>query len=182
MKQEIIKKKTKTGIEVSFKNAEAAEAEDEINYLKQCCGETRFLLSEPEDVAYTVEGEEKFLEEYANSDNSLMLNAYINGRLIGNCSFAPISNANRLKHRCSMGIALIKKYCGQGIGELMLEILIGRAKEAGFEIMELDVVSANIRAKKLYERLGFVEYGVRKNAMKYKDGTYSDEILMALEL
>ena len=38
--------------------------------------------------------------------------------------------------------------------------------------MELNVVSRNERAVKLYEKMGFVKSGSIPNAMKHKDGTY----------
>ncbi|MBQ9023478.1 MAG: GNAT family N-acetyltransferase [Eubacterium sp.] len=173
---------TKTGMEVEFKSADPGEAELEIAYLKQCCKETRYLLSEPEDIAYTVESEEKFISDYETSDNSLMLNAYVNGTLIGNGSFAPVRDAKRLSHRCSMGIALFREFCGMGIGELLLNILMEQAKKASFEIMELDVVTTNTNAIRLYEKLGFETIGERKRAIKYKDGTYADELLMVKTL
>ena len=182
MKCERIKKTTRTGLEVEFKSADAGEAEVEIAYLKQCCGETRYLLSEPEDIEYTVEAEEAFLSDYEQSKHSLMLNAYVDGTLIGNGSFAPVGDAKRLSHRCSMGIALFQEFCGQGIGELLLGLLADWAKKSGFEIMELDVVSTNIHAIRLYEKLGFETIGKRKHAIKYKDGTYADEYLMAKNL
>ena len=43
------------------------------------------------------------------------------------------------------------------------------------------MVSDNEPARRLYERLGFVEYGVEKSSLK-QDGRYYDEILMALDL
>jgi hypothetical protein len=39
----------------------------------------------------------------------------------------------------------------------------------------------DVAVRQLYARLGFVEYGVEKNSLKY-DGKYYDEILMAKEL
>jgi hypothetical protein len=39
----------------------------------------------------------------------------------------------------------------------------------------------NETARRLYARLGFVEYGIEKNSLKY-GGRYYDEILMAKDL
>ncbi len=182
LKFERIRKITKTGLEVEFKSADVSEAEIEIEYLKRCCGETRFLLSEPEDVEYTVEMEKIFLTDHEQSDNSLMLNAYVDGVLIGNGSFTPVGPAKRLAHRCSAGIAIFQEYCGKGVGELLFHILIEQARKAGFEIMELDVVPENANAIRLYEKLGFEKIGERKRAIRYKDGTYAGEYLMARDL
>jgi hypothetical protein len=49
------------------------------------------------------------------------------------------------------------------------------------ELIQLSVVVGNEQARRLYARLGFVEYGIEKNSLKYR-GRYYDEILMANEL
>jgi RimJ/RimL family protein N-acetyltransferase len=49
------------------------------------------------------------------------------------------------------------------------------------ELIQLAVVSDNEAARRLYQRLGFVEYGIEKKALK-QDGRYYDEVLMAKEL
>ena len=43
------------------------------------------------------------------------------------------------------------------------------------------MVRDNEQARRLYARLGFVEYGVEKNALKHGGGYY-DEVLMAKDL
>ena len=52
------------------------------------------------------------------------------------------------------------------------------AKKAGYEQAELTTVSTNTAAKSLYEKLGFVQYGVQPHSRKMKDGSYQDEIFM----
>ena len=64
----------------------------------------------------------------------------------------------------------------------MLEALLDIAKEVGYEQAELDVISTNDAAKALYEKLGFVKYGVFPNNVKYKDGTYGDSEWMMKRL
>ena len=49
------------------------------------------------------------------------------------------------------------------------------------EVIQLAVVSGNDAALRLYNRLGFVQYGVEPNALK-QEGRYFDEILMTKEL
>jgi ribosomal protein S18 acetylase RimI-like enzyme len=44
---------------------------------------------------------------------------------------------------------------GQGLGTLLIHHLIEQAKQQGFATAALDVSSANPRAQKLYEQLGF---------------------------
>ena len=82
----------------------------------------------------------------------------------------------------SNGIALFQKYTGFGLGRLMMKSLIAKAKDAGFEQMELTVYSNNQNAIRLYESMGFVETGRLPNASKYDDGTYSDDVFMVKKL
>jgi hypothetical protein len=48
-------------------------------------------------------------------------------------------------------------------------------------LIQLSVVVGNEQARRLYARLGFVEYGIEKNSLKFR-GSYFDEILMAKDL
>ena len=48
-------------------------------------------------------------------------------------------------------------------------------------MIQLAVVSDNEQARRLYAGLGFLEYGIEKNALK-QDGHYYDEVLMAKDL
>lgn len=67
-----------------------------------------------------------------------------------------------------------------GVGRRLVETIIGCARER-VELIQLTVVSDNEQARRLYERLGFVEYGLEKKALK-QDGRYYDEVLMAKDL
>ena len=53
---------------------------------------------------------------------------------------------------------------------------------AGYEQLELDVVSENKRAIALYESLGFVEYGRNPRGFKSKYTGYQELVYMRLEL
>jgi RimJ/RimL family protein N-acetyltransferase len=67
-----------------------------------------------------------------------------------------------------------------GVGRRLVETIIEFARER-VELIQLTVVSENEQARRLYERLGFLEYGIEKKALK-KDGRYYDEVLMAKDL
>jgi ribosomal protein S18 acetylase RimI-like enzyme len=67
-----------------------------------------------------------------------------------------------------------------GIGRRLAETVIELARQQ-VELIQLKVVSDNQEARRLYASLGFVEYGVEKNGLKY-GGRYYDEILMAKDL
>ncbi len=60
----------------------------------------------------------------------------------------------------------------------MLQAVLETAKTSGYEQAELEVVTTNEPAIRLYESLGFEIYGKFLRNMKYKDGTYADTYRM----
>ncbi|WP_455014352.1 N-acetyltransferase family protein [Hominenteromicrobium sp.] len=56
------------------------------------------------------------------------------------------------------------------------------ARRMGFGQIELGVFSCNGRAKRLYEKMDFVCCGTTPRAVRYKDGSYDDEIMMVKRL
>jgi len=67
-----------------------------------------------------------------------------------------------------------------GVGRRLVETIVEFARDR-VELIQLSVVSENEQARRLYEHLGFVEYGIEKKALK-QDGRYYDEVLMAKDL
>jgi ribosomal protein S18 acetylase RimI-like enzyme len=67
-----------------------------------------------------------------------------------------------------------------GVGRRLVETIIEFARHR-VEPIQLAVVSDNEPARRLYERVGFLEYGIEKKAQK-QDGHYFDEVLMAKDL
>lgn len=67
-----------------------------------------------------------------------------------------------------------------GIAGRLVETLLDHAR-ARVEVVQLAVIVENIAARRVYERAGFVSYGVEKKALK-QDGGYFDEVLMAVDL
>lgn len=158
------------------------DAQQMIEHIRQSAQDTDFLLRYPEEVTFTLEKEQALLSDLANSSDSMMIAAFIDGILAGSCSFASVGPRLKVKHRCQVGIAVKKEYWHSGIGKILFEEAINQARECGFEQMELEVVSRNMRAIGLYEKMGFEVYGIRKNAMKLKDGNYYSELLMMKRL
>ena len=69
---------------------------------------------------------------------------------------------------------------GAGVARRLVEAIIAYARPR-VELIQLSVVVGNEQARRLYARLGFVEYGIEKNSLKFR-GRYFDEILMAKDL
>ena len=174
--------KLKNGCTAVVRNARPEDAKQTIEYLRTVSGESPFLLREPDEVNFTVEKERAILQNKAESPNEIMLTAYVNGELAGNCSLASQGDKRRTKHRCCVSIALYEKYCNLGLGRILLSTLLELAKQCGYTQAELGVIEGNERAKHVYESLGFKEYGFLPNAMHYKDGATRGEYFMVKEL
>lgn len=157
-------------------------AEDLIRFLKQIAAETPFLTRYPDEVDKTAEDEAEFLARTLDDPTGAMMAATVDGKLAGNCSFFGMGARRKNRHRGSMGIALYEEYWGLGIGSAMIGYLTELAKQAGMEQMELIVVADNERAKALYRKSGFIEYGRLPHGMLFDDGSYHDEIFMYKEL
>ena len=182
MKLDPIELTTKSGLVVTFRSPSLEEARLCIDYLRQVCAETPYLSSEPEEIAFTDEQERAYIAYHQQDPLSLNVNVYADGCLAGNASIKPPRDCMRMRHRAVLGIALYEAYCGMGIGEMLISFLIDKAREAGYETMELQVHAANTRAIRLYQKLGFTEWGRMKKSVKFRDGTYDDELFMQLDL
>lgn len=168
----------KNGRMAVIRNAEPEDAEEMIDYLKTTAEETPFLIRYPEEINITVDEETKFINDCKESELKLLLMAKMDGKHAGNASIMPLGALQRCSHRCSVAIALYQRYCGVGLGKIMLNTILQEAAKAGYEQAELEVVTSNENAIALYKVLGFGIYGERKHSMKYRDGSYADEYLM----
>ncbi len=160
-----------------LRTATADDAQILIDYLKTTAQETDYLISDTDDISFTLQDEIEFINRQNSSANKLMLLGFLNGKHVGNCSL-DIKAANRCKHRASIGIALYQKYTRLGIGTIMMKKLIQIARDQNVEQIELDVMTENTAAISLYKKLGFKICATLKNNYKYKDGTYADAHLM----
>lgn len=104
------------------------------------------------------------------------------GRIVGFLVFTR-NSMKRLNHTGLFGMGILEDYRNQGVGTKLLSQLIGWAKtQEGIEKICLGVFSTNERAIKVYEKFGFKEEGREKRQIKFEDGRYADNVLMALYL
>ena len=66
---------------------------------------------------------------------------------------------------------------GKGKAKALLSHLIQYAKEHNVAQIFLEVNIENLPAISLYETMGFIKTGVRKNYYKMRDGSYKDALL-----
>jgi ribosomal protein S18 acetylase RimI-like enzyme len=72
---------------------------------------------------------------------------------------------------------------GRGVGMALLRSVIEHARNvSGVEILQLTVTVGNEAACALYDRAGFVPYGIEPRALRLAPGDYLDEELRSLDL
>jgi len=169
----------KNGKTLTIRKAKKEDAQEILGYLKKVGGESDNLTFGAEGLPYTVEQEEKVLESYYHSTSSVYLVGVVDGRIIctGNVS-SP--TRERLSHKATIGISVLKEFWGLGVGTCLMNELIDFAKNSDkIEMLHLGVKSDNVNAIALYKKCGFEQIGVYPKFFKI-DGVYYDEVLMNL--
>ncbi len=173
----------KDGRKAVLRNPRNEDIPGLLDYLVRSAGESDFIMRYPEECAkYTAEGEAKWIEDNNSNENAAVLVCEVDGKIAGNCD---ISRHIQMKarHRASVAIALTKEFWGLGIGTAMFNELIRIAEGMdGLLQLELEFIEGNVRARALYEKMGFRIVGVRPDAYRFKDGTLHNEYVMMKKL
>ncbi len=139
------------------------------------------LLLNPEAFGSTYDFEkDQPLERYtAWLAISAVFGAYQNSQLIGTASFTQLSG-QKDSHKGWLRAMYVRPAARRsGAGRQLVQAIINYARPK-VEQLQLTVVSTNLPALRLYQSLGFLQYGLEKNALKHNN-QYSDEILMSLD-
>lgn len=99
-------------------------------------------------------------------------------RVVGWCDVLPAWPA-ACQHRGSLGMGLLAAYRGQGIGRRLMAATLAHARNKGLTRVELEVRADNAPAIALYESMGFVQEGRKRNGDRL-DGVYCDSLMMGL--
>lgn len=169
----------KDGREAVIRSPREEDVPGTLEYLYKTAGETPYLLRTPEEcVKYTYEGEKALFEQINRSDNQAMPVCLVDGRVVGNCQIL-WKTSLKTRHRATVAIAILKEFWGQGIGTKMFETLFRIAENnPNLLQLELDFIEGNVRARALYEKMGFRICGVRPDAIRLPDGTLLNEYSM----
>ena len=104
--------------------------------------------------------------------------AIADGVVIGWCDIYPLEKET-FQHVGVLGMGVHKDHRGLGLGKKLMEKTLAKAKEKGWERIELEVYTTNTAAIRLYESFGFEVEG-RKRKVRKLDGEYYDNLMMAL--
>ena len=140
------------------------------------------LADSPHAFSSTLESEQgQPLDRFAaRRADDFVLGAFSGPHLIGVAGFYVQAKPKHRHKGMLWGMYIRPSHRAAGIGRKLVEGIIAHARQQ-VELLQLFVISDNLPARRLYASLGFVEYGIERNATKYH-GEYHDDVLMALPL
>ena len=122
----------------------------------QACHVTQ--IAELETICFSDPWSEKSIGSELENKLSYWLVAMEGGRVAGY-----VGSQTVLDETDMMNIAVHPDYRRKGIAEALVTALIARLKEQGSTSLMLEVRASNKPARKLYEKMGFVQVGRRPN-------------------
>ena len=157
---------TRYGGRLLLREAQGTDAGAVLAYLNRVGGESDNLLFGKDGFPLPVEREAAFLERQRQEARSILVLGFAGEELVCVASCDALTARERVAHRASVSLTVARDYWGQGIGRGVMEALIAFARQAGLEVLQLEVRADNTRAVALYEHLGFEKLGLYRNFMK----------------
>jgi ribosomal protein S18 acetylase RimI-like enzyme len=127
----------------------------------------------------TLEEVQSFLRTLAER-GVIQFVAHVSGQVVGWCDVSP-KPIEGFRHSAVLGMGLLQRYRGRGLGTVLLRAVLGEARLQGLSRIELEVYTSNQPAIALYERFGFAREGIKRSA-RILDGHVEDILCMALLL
>lgn len=161
---------------------EVEDAQQALTFMKRMYEDSPYLTRYADEWNLGIEDEVAYIKMNREAADMLLCGVFFEEKMIGIGSWAAVGRVFKVSHRCTTSIAVSPEYQGKGIGAALMDLLVAQARNAGFEQMELEVVSDNVAAVHLYEKLGFKRYGTLKRGFRNRDGSYCDLVGMVLSL
>ena len=96
------------------------------------------------------------------------------GRILGLYILHP-NNVGRCGHICNASYAVERDARGRHVGEALVRDCLQEGRAHGFRVLQFNaVVASNLPARRLYERLGFVQLGTIPGGFRRDGGVYED--------
>lgn len=131
---------------------------------------------------YECSSMEEFHRQFFNPQGQVYVCRSLNNEVIG--GFYIKSNfPGRSSHIANAAYMVRSSYRGKGIGSLLVKASLHFAKDLGFQAMQFNMVlSENIIAVKLYQKLGFYIIGTIPKAVRNPDSSYQDGYVLFRKL
>ncbi|MEW2115141.1 GNAT family protein [Streptomyces sp. NPDC005474] len=145
------------------------------------------ILSDPEVLRFTFEPDTVITPESlrswygSRSDRTDRLDLAVTDRATGELVGEVVLNEwNPATRSCSFRTLLGPRGRGRGLGTEATRLIVAYGfEQLGLHRIELQAYAHNQRALRVYEKVGFVVEGVRRQ-VQLREGEWADEVLMAI--
>ncbi len=127
--------------------------------------------------AFSLEDTAEFVRSRIRAKNPHFV-ALVDGRVVGWCDITPMPRETQA-HGGVLGMGVLDGHRSGGVGTVLMRTTLDAAAADGLTRVELTVRDDNVRARALYEKMGFVVEGVKRRAALH-DGVHYDLVLMAV--
>ena len=164
-----------------IRRARPEDAEAILDYVRVMFQESSwFTLTEPDEFDLTVEAQTALLEAVDWERGDQFWVAESEGAIVGTLTARP-HGRRKMHHRLEFGMSVARSHWGQGIGRGLLRRCLEEARQnPHIHKVVLDVFADNDRALALYRSEGFVEEGRQVRDARRADGSWADNVRMAL--
>ncbi len=157
---------TKSGKKLMVRAPNPGDAKVVLTYINELVLEdVPILVNEKQ----TLEDEERYIKEALaeiEREEKIQLLVFDGEKLVGN---AQVDRGKyREKHVGVLGISIAKDFRGMGVGYKLAKAVTEKARGIGVKIVVLEYMKINKLARKMYEKLGFIEFGELANGMEYQ--------------
>lgn len=168
-KQDFILKDSKV---YTFVTPGLSDASTSLAFISRVARQTPYLSRCELDPYGEVDDQRKWIENHRNSDDSYLIFVYDNGKQVASADIK-FHKLAKEKHTAEVGIVIDYCYWDRGIGSQLFYEFFRLAREHGVELITLWMVYSNDRARHLYMKYGFKQFGTLPDGHKY-NGKYYD--------
>ena len=165
------------GRKVVVRPATNDDAQAILEHIRPTIAEEVYLMLDP--LPDDLEAERRWLASF-DGQRSVLFVAAAGNAIVGqvDCHGGEYS---KIQHVGVIGIAIRDGWREVGLGSVLMKRIVEWMRARGFLKAELSVFSTNVRARRLYESLGFVWEGSQRRRIRIR-GEFIDEIRMGLWL
>lgn len=176
--QIIYQGKSKQGRDFLIRYPKFEDTENMLTYINALSSEQTYVLMQGEPK--TIEDEKEFLTKSLKNikeHKGIVLLACAGDLIIGITNLEMQTGV--ASHVGDIGVSIAKEYRGEGIGSLLMDVLLNEAEAniPQLKIVTLGVYEDNEPALDMYKKLGFQEFGRLPQGLRRKE-KYSDHLYM----
>jgi len=161
----------------SIRSAVSDDAEALYAFGEALLRESSFFLRRAGERARSADEMRAVIERFEELPEYLLLTAWQGAMAVGEAVvMGGVFARNRLT--ATVGVGVLQAHAGRGLGRALMTEAEAFAQWRRLRRLELTVMAHNDRARALYERMGYVEEGVKRESL-FVDGAFVDEIMMA---